>query len=390
MTESPVAANRYSVVGQMLIDGALVDGALVIEAGRIVEARTGNQGALPSPRLDAAIVSPGLVDLQVNGAFGVEIGPDPASFATLAARLPTTGVTTFLPAVISAGALHYAAVAVAWAEAQRNADVVGGARMPGLHLEGPLLAPARAGAHGRAAIAAGETTFATALDPLLAAGAVRLVTLAPERPGALDIIRRLRAAGVTVSLGHSDATFEEAIPAFDAGASLVTHLWSAMSPFHHRAPGLPGAALTDERATVALIADGVHTHPAALALALRAKGAARVALTTDAVAAAGMAPGEYLLGGTPVVSDGSTVRRPDGALAGSLLTMDAAVRNMVRLAGATVEDALAMASTVPARVIGLGDAGRLTVGQRADLTLWSADLAVRATIVGGAVAYQAQ
>jgi N-acetylglucosamine-6-phosphate deacetylase len=199
-----------------------------------------------------------------------------------------------------------------------------------------------------------------------------------------------RAAGVTVSLGHSDATFEQASAGFDAGASLVTHLWSAMSPFHHRAPGLPGAALTDERATVALIADGVHTHPAALSLALRAKGPARVALTTDAVAAAGMPPGDYMLGGTPVVSDGGTVRRPGGALAGSLLTMDAAVRNMVALAGARVEEALTMASTVPARLIDLDDAGRLAPGERADLTLWSAELAVRATIVGGTIAYQAQ
>src|SRR5581483_8282221 len=143
MTESPGANNRYSVVGRLLIDGAFVDGALVIDGGRIVEARTGSSAPLPSPRLDAAIVSPGLVDLQVNGAFGVEVGPDPAAFVALAARLPSTGVTTFLPSAISAGALQYAAIAVAWAEGMRAAETAGGARMPGLHLEGPLLAPGR-------------------------------------------------------------------------------------------------------------------------------------------------------------------------------------------------------------------------------------------------------
>ena len=235
--------------------------------------------------------------------------------------------------------------------------------MPGLHLEGPLLSPARAGAHRADAIAAAGATLDEVLADLLAAGVVRLVTLAPERPGALALIARLRQAGVAVSLGHTDATFEQTVAAIDAGATLATHLYNAMSPLHHRAPGAVGAALADDRLTVMLIADGVHVHPAALNVALRSKGPERVALVTDAIAAAGAPPGRYALAGVEVISDGQTARLADGTLAGSTLTLDRAVRMMAGLAGARLEDALAMASTVPAAAIGLADTGRIAVGQ---------------------------
>src|SRR5205823_986482 len=167
-----------------------------------------------------------------------------------------------------------------------------GAAAIGLHLEGPLLSPARGGAHDPRAIAAADATLDDVLDELMTTRAVRLVTLAPERRGALVLTRRLVEAGVTVSLGHTDASFDQMIAGADAGATLATHLYSAMSPFHHRAPGAVGAALTDERLTVTLIADGVHALPAALNLALRAKGPGRVALVTDAVAAAGAPAGK--------------------------------------------------------------------------------------------------
>ncbi|HXJ23520.1 MAG TPA: N-acetylglucosamine-6-phosphate deacetylase [Polyangia bacterium] len=383
-TESPQPHNRFSVAGRLLLDGRLAEGAVVVDGGRIVEVREGTAGDLPAPRLKAAIVSPGLVDLQCNGAFGLEVGGDPAALAELARRLPSTGVTTFLPTVISADAAAYRAAAAAWGAARGAA----GAAMPGLHLEGPLLAPTRVGAHDRRAVEAGDATLAATLDELLAAKAVRLVTLAPERLGALDAIARLRAAGVAVSLGHTDATFAQAVAGVEAGASLGTHLYSAMSPFAHRAPGAVGALLTDDRVVTMLIADGVHAHPAALKLALRAKGAHRIALVTDAIAAAAAPPGRYRLAGIEVISDGTSARLPQGTLAGSTLTLDAAVRNMVRLAGATPAEALAMASAVPADAIGLTDRGRLVAGQRADLVLWSTDLFVEAAILGGAVAAQ--
>ena len=359
-------------------------GALVIERGRIVDVRFGDVGPLPSPRLDAEIVSPGLVDLQVNGGFGLEVGGDGRALRALAGRLPSTGVTTFLPTAVSSGPADYRALGAALADARGAA----GARMPGLHLEGPLLSPARAGAHRVGEIAGAGATIDDVLDDLLGVGAVRVVTLAPERPGALALIHRLRQAGVAVSLGHTDATFEQTVAGIDAGATLVTHLFNAMSPLHHRAPGAVGAALADDRITIMLIADGVHVHPAALNVALRSKGSDRVALVTDAIAAAGAPPGRYALAGVEVISDGQTARLADGTLAGSTLTLDRAVRMMAGVAGARLEDALAMASSVPAAAIGLADVGRIAVGQLADLALWSAAMEVTATLVGGQVAFR--
>jgi len=192
MTESPAGHNRdgavAAVVGRLLIDGRLVKGAVVVERGRIVDVRIGDAGSLPSPRLDAEIVSPGLVDLQVNGGFGLEVGADAGALRALAARLPSTGVTTFLPTAVSSRAAEYRALAAAFASARGAA----GARMPGLHLEGPLLSPGRAGAHREAEIAAARATLDDVLDDLLATGDVRLVTVAPEQPGALTLIGRLR------------------------------------------------------------------------------------------------------------------------------------------------------------------------------------------------------
>ncbi|HXU04498.1 MAG TPA: N-acetylglucosamine-6-phosphate deacetylase [Polyangia bacterium] len=391
MTETPAGHNREgavaAVAGRLLVDGNLVRGALLIAGGRIVDVRIGDVGKvgpLPSPRLDAEIVTPGLVDLQVNGGFGLEVGADGAALRALAARLPSTGVTTFLPTAVSGSAAEYRALAAAFATA-RDA---GGARMPGLHLEGPLLSPARAGAHRVGEIAAANATLDDVLDDLLAARVVRLVTLAPERPGALALIHRLRQAGVAVSIGHTNATFEQAVAAIDAGATLATHLFNAMSPLQHRAPGAVGAALADDRVTAMLIADGVHVHPAALNIALRSKGADRIALVTDAIAAAGAPPGRYALAGVEVISDGQSARLADGTLAGSTLTLDRAVRMMAGVAGARLEDALAMASSVPAAVLGLADTGHIAVGQVADLALWSAAMEITATIVDGAIAFR--
>jgi N-acetylglucosamine-6-phosphate deacetylase len=368
----------------LLVDGNLVKGAVLIERGRIVDVRLGDVGPLPSPRLDAEIVSPGLVDLQVNGGFGQEVGGDGRALRALAGRLPSTGVTTFLPTAVSGHAGDYRALGAALADA-RGAP---GARMPGLHLEGPLLSPARAGAHRPGPIADAGGTIDDVLDDLLGAGAIRLVTLAPERPGALALIHRLRKAGVAVSLGHTDATFEQTVAGIDAGATLVTHLFNAMSPLHHRAPGAVGAALADDRITIMLIADGVHVHPAALNVALRSKGSDRVVLVTDAIAAAGAPPGRYALAGVEVISDGHTARLADGTLAGSTLTLDRAVRMMAGVAGARLEDALGMASTVPAAAIGLADVGRIATGQVADLALWSTAMEVTATIIGGQLAFR--
>jgi N-acetylglucosamine-6-phosphate deacetylase len=212
------------------------------------------------------------------------------------------------------------------------------------------------------------------------------MTLAPERAGALARIARLVANGIVVSVGHTRASYDEAVRAFDAGATMVTHLYNAMSPLGHRAPGVVGAALVDDRVTCGLIVDGVHAHPAAMRVALRAKTPARIALVTDAMAAAAMGQGTYALAGKSVTVDATSARLADGTLAGSILTMDAAVRNIVAL-DVSLEDALRMASTVPARVLGISSKGRIAAGADADLVLLDDALRVRATIVAGAIAF---
>ncbi len=374
--------HRYAVRGKLAIAGALEAGAVVVDGGRIVEVlRAPHDDALPEPVIAVSIVAPGLIDLQVNGGFGVEVGSDPDALRNLARRLPETGVTAYLPTLISSPAAVYRAAFAAFA----TAHDAPGARALGLHLEGPFLSPSRKGAHPLSAI---EKADPDLFDEVLTSGLPRLMTLAPERPGALERIRRLREHGVLVSLGHTDATLEEFTAGVDAGAEMATHLYNAMSPFGHRAPGVIGGALTDDRVTVGLIADGIHCHPASLRLAIRAKGTERVALVTDMMAATGMPPGQYELGSQSVVVDDASARLADGTLAGAVLTLDQAIRNTVRWTGATAAEALRMATEVPARLLGIAGEGRIIAGGAADLALFDADLRVAMTIVRGRIVYR--
>ena len=282
---------RFTVRGALALGDRLRPGAVIIEDGLIVEVtRQQDDWALPAPILDSPIIAPGYIDLQVNGGFGIAVGDDPAALQALAAKLPSTGVTSWLPTVITSPPAFYRDLLAAF---PAPTDLADGARILGLHLEGPFLSPARKGAHRAEWM---EEASDSLFDELAGSNAVRLMTIAPERPAALDRIRRLREAGIIVSLGHTNATVTEFTAGIDAGATMATHLFNAMSPFGHREPGAIGAVLTDDRVTAGLIADGVHSHPAALRLALRAKGPERIALVTDMMAAAGMPPGTYTLG----------------------------------------------------------------------------------------------
>ena len=360
--------------GRLLLDEALIPGRITVENDRIVSVD-------PDPAVETGrIIAPGSIDLQVNGGHGIDFGEDPGRIAEVAAWLPETGTTAFLPTIVSSLADRYRRVF----DALPAIEGVPGARIPGLHLEGPFLAVGKKGAHAQEAIeAADDALFAE----LLAEDAVRLVTLAPERPGALERIAALVERGVLVSLGHTEATYEQFVAGIDAGARMATHLFNAMSQLESRAPGVVGAALVDERVTVGLIADGIHTHPAVLALTARAKGTTGIALVSDMMAAAGMAPGVYSLNDIPVYVDETSARLEDGRLAGSILTMDAAVRNMVAWGGISVAAALTMASTIPARLLGLDDVGALAPGYQADLVILDRDLNVDETWIAGARVY---
>jgi N-acetylglucosamine-6-phosphate deacetylase len=248
----------------------------------------------------------------------------------------------------------------------------------GIHLEGPWLSPERPGAQDVAALRAPDPAE---LAELTGAGPVRLVSLAPELPGALDLIARIVAGGAVAALAHTDATYAQAAAAIEAGARHAVHVFNAMRPLHHREPGVIGAVLDSDAVTCEVIADGHHVHPAAVRLLVRAKGPGRTTFVTDAIEAAGQPDGTYRLGDEPVEVRGGRAVTRTGALAGSTLTMDAAVRNACAW-GVPLADALEMAATTPARVLGLRK-GRIAPGYDADLAVLDADLRVVTTIMGG-------
>lgn len=368
----------FAIRGKLLGGTYLDRGTVVVESGVIREVhRTAlSDGNLPPTVIDADIVSPGLIDLQVNGAIGREVGPNAADIEAISRWMPTTGVTAWLPTVVTADAAFYPQVFASWRAIDRSV----GATPLGYHLEGPFLSPERKGAHQLRYIeAATDELFDTWLDE----PSVVLVTLAPERAGGLERIRALAERGILTSVGHTNATYEELRAGLDAGATKATHLFNAMSPMHHREPGAMIAVMTDDRVTAGLIPDGVHSHPGTVRLALAAKGYDRIVIVSDMMEACGYGPGTYGIGGQAVTVDETSARLKDGTLAGSILTMDQAMRNLVAWTDATIPQALHMATAVPARLLGDSSRGAIATGARADLTLWTADLDVAATYVGG-------
>jgi N-acetylglucosamine-6-phosphate deacetylase len=330
---------------------------------------------------DVDIVSAGLIDLQVNGGAGAEIGDSAESIDAVSRWLPQTGVTAWLPTVVTAAADFYPGVFEAWDQT----DPAAGATPLGYHLEGPFLSPAKKGAHQLRWI---EAASDDVIDLWMAQDCIRIVTLAPERDGNLDRIRRLVEAGIIVSLGHTNATCEEFVAGIDAGATKATHLFNTMPNIHHRDPGAMVATLNDDRITAGIIPDGIHSHPVMVRLATRAKGFDRILIVSDMMSAAGLAPGTYGLGGQEVTVDATSARLANGTLAGSIVTMDQALRNVVSWSIASLPEALHMATAEPARVIGEADRGVIRAGAIADLTIWSDDLNVLETIVGGETRYK--
>jgi N-acetylglucosamine-6-phosphate deacetylase len=400
-------------------------GYVLLRDGHIASIGQGRPNRVPDVDIYSGVLVPGFVDIQVNGYFGAELDAVNADeWQMVAARLPETGTTAFMPTFITApvprlaealraaraltarlperalleraateraaterAATERAATERTMTSGTLPAGTPPAARILGVHLEGPFISPLRAGAHNKDWMT--EPT-AEAVSQLLDAGQgiLRLVTLAPELPGALGAIKALTQAGVLVSVGHSDALADQVSAAADAGARMVTHLFNAQRPLHHREPGVVGQALADHRLTSGLIADFEHVLPPVCQIAFAA-APGRVLLVTDAAACAGMPPGRYMLGGEPIDlpdRDGAPPVRLDGTLAGSALRMDVAVANMVS-AGTGLPDAVAAATRIPADLIGQPELGRITHGARADLTWLGEDLRARATWVAGELAY---
>lgn len=329
----------------------------------------------PFADLDGTVAA-GFVDLQVNGGFGHDFTSRPQSIWDVGALLPSRGVTAFLPTVISSP-VEVASAALAVLADGPPAGWTG-ARPIGLHVEGPMIAPSRRGTHPASALVKPSLDL---VDCLIAAGPPMMVTLAPELPGAEAVVGRLVNAGVVVSIGHSNASAAQAERAFAWGINHATHLFNAMSGLDHRSPGVAAAVLGAEGMTAGLIADGVHVAPAMLRVAYRAAGPGRIALVTDAMAAAGLGDGEYAIGSVAVTVGGREARNGEGRLAGSVATMDQAVRMMIKATGCSLAEAATMASSTPSRVVGYRP-------QPGDLVLLDSDLKVVATAVGGTIVYR--
>ncbi|MGC5019948.1 N-acetylglucosamine-6-phosphate deacetylase [Micromonospora sp. DT47] len=324
----------------------------------------------PSVR-DGHWVVPGFVDMHTHGGGGHTFTTGDADSARGAAAFHLRhGTTTLLASLVSSPFDLMRDATSAFAPLVRDGVLAG------VHFEGPYLSAARCGAQNPEFLRDPSTDELTELIEL-GAGAVRMMTLAPERAGALDAIKLLTSHGVVAAVGHTDATYDQTRAAVAAGASVATHLFNGMRPVHHREPGPVVALLDAPNVVCELVADGVHLHDGTLTFATSVAGPERAALITDAMAAAGMADGEYELGGQAVTVAGGVARlASDGAIAGSTLTMDAALRHAVA-AGIPIADAVRMVATTPARAIGLGDrVGALQVGLRADLVVLDDELNV--------------
>jgi N-acetylglucosamine-6-phosphate deacetylase len=360
-------------VGAALVDGTFVPGDIEIADGHIAAVGLGSENG-------KGIASPGFVDLQVNGFAGVDFfSADADGYRRAGTALLECGVTAYQPTFITSPEEELVA---ALAEVPVNGAAP---RVLGAHLEGPFISPERLGTHPADARRDPDRAL---LDRLLASGPVSHVTLAPELPGALELIDALQERGVTVSCGHSDATAAQARDAFARGAKTVTHIFNAMRPFAAREPGLAGAALVASDVVVQVILDGVHLADDTARLVWQA-ASGRVAIVTDAIAAAHAGDGSYTLAGVDFEVEDGVARNADQVLAGSTVCMIDAIRNLVAL-GASVDAALAAATVMPARIAGRPELGTLAPGSPADVVVLDDSLEIQRVLVRGADALDSQ
>jgi N-acetylglucosamine-6-phosphate deacetylase len=385
----------------VLPDRVLESGSLIIDGDRIaaIEPRVidGVAGAT-RVQLDGSIVVPGFIDVHVHGVEGHDVLDGPGGVAEVAARLPKYGVTAFCPTSIAcapAALDRLLAETASLQAAAANSTARAAARVIAAHLESNFINAEYNGAQPIECLRSARWTTTTEgaftgseiVETIeRQRTAVGIVTVAPEIDGGMDLVRRLAAQGIRVSLGHSGATYDEAVSAIDAGVTHATHLFNRMSPMSHRSPGAPAALLNSSRVRAEVICDGFHVHPSLVALTIRAKGPDGVMAITDGTAGSGLPVGSRAtLGGRPIVVTSRTAELADGTMAGSVLTMDGAFRTLVRDVGVSMVDAARMCAATPAAQLGMTDTGRIAHGAAADLVVLDAGLRVRSTYVRGRI-----
>jgi N-acetylglucosamine-6-phosphate deacetylase len=373
-------------------DTIIPQGLVLVEGTKILDVGTRSSLAFDESEFEAlhfeqGTLVPGFIDVHIHGARGRDIMEGTRdAIEVVSKHLASHGTTSYLATTVTASPIE--TIQAVENLGRLVPEETGGARILGLHLEGPFISQEKRGVHPPEFIRAPSTRI---FDELLkmSNAHVRLITVAPEVPGGLDFIQHIRSKGVLVSLGHSNATYEVARQAIRAGASNATHTFNAMRDFSHREPGVLGAVLTESMVWTELIADGAHVDPVAIQMLLKCKGHRRILLVTDAISAAGMPDGDFQLGSLLIKVSQGVCRVPEGALAGSTLSLDRALQNMIRWTGLPLEEAVYMTSRNAAESIGVADRkGSIRPGYDADLVLLDDGLHVRATICEGKLVHQ--
>lgn len=374
--------------GKIITPETVLEGKTLILEGQKVKAIEPD----PVNPLDADLVidargfwiTPGLIDIHVHGAVGYDTSDaTPEAVSQMGRFMARHGVTSYLPTTISA---QRAAISAAIENVANCAQPSDGSHHLGVHIEGPYFSPAHRGAQTERHLRDADPCE---YEEWLNSGVVKLISVAPERKGVFELIRRGATMGIEFAAGHTGATYEQVIQAADQGLRQATHTFNGMLGIHHRRPGTVGAVLTDDRIYAQIIADGIHVHPAMVDLLVRAKGVSRTILITDAIRAVGLEDSRYMLGDDRIVVKNGISRTVEGGLAGSTLTMDTAIRNMISFTGLSFQEILPMATSVPARAMGCyGRKGSIAPGADADITIFDRQLRIWMTIVSGTVVYR--
>ncbi|MDM5314993.1 N-acetylglucosamine-6-phosphate deacetylase [Fictibacillus sp. b24] len=390
MLEKTIVLKNASVYGE---DQIIRQGTITILKGKIKDfghdVHLGDKEAEVIELPETYHIVPGMIDVHIHGAAGADtMDATFEALETIAKILPQEGTTSFLATTMTQEqskiekALENAGLFIEAGQVEGTAETLG------IHLEGPFISEKRAGAQPVGAIIKPDLELFKQLQEL-ASGHIKLVTIAPEIEGSLDVISYLREKNVVASIGHSDATYEEVVKGMKAGASHVTHLYNGMRGLHHREPGVVGAALLHDELTTELIADGIHVRPELISLTFKQKGNEKVVLVTDAMRAKCLGDGQYDLGGQEVTVQKETATLKDGTLAGSIIKMNTAVKNMMQFTGCSISDIIQMTSANPAKELNIFDRkGSLAPGKDADIVVLDEDFEVVMTFCKGKIAYR--